>query len=166
MRSVRRFIVAFLALLTALLASCGPLRAAQEFDGRCVGVRDGDTIDVLHDGRSVRVRVWGVDAPEQGQAFGSTAKRFASDFAFGKVVTVEVKDVDRYGRRVARVKLDGRDFGLELVRAGLAWWYEAHAPRATELAEAQREARSARRGLWADPNPVPPSSWRGAHPRR
>ncbi len=166
MWSVRHRILSPLAVLITLVASCDPLRTNETFAGRCVGVGDGDTIDVLRTGRSVRVRVWGVDAPEQGQAFGGAARRFTSDFAFRKVVTVEVKDVDRYGRTVARVKLEGRDLGLELVREGLAWWYEAHAPRAHDLAAAEREARASRRGLWADPKPVPPSSWRRDHSQR
>jgi len=166
MSCVLRRTLPALAALVALVASCGLTPPEEQFSGRCVGVGDGDTIDVLVGGRSVRVRVWGVDAPEQGQPFGSAAKRFVSEFVFDKAVTVEVKEVDRYGRRVARVTLDGRDLGLELVRAGLAWWYETHAPRASDLADAQRDARAARRGLWADPDPVPPSSWRRRHPRR
>jgi endonuclease YncB( thermonuclease family) len=41
------------------------------------------------------------------------------------VVTVRVRDVDRYKRTVAEIILpDGRNLNRELVRAGLAWWYK------------------------------------------
>lgn len=48
---------------------------------------------------------------------------------------------------------------LELVKAGLAWWYAHYAKHDSRLADAEAEARKGRRGLWSDPNPVPP--WGG-----
>ena len=56
--------------------------------------------------------------------------------------------------------LDGRSINLELVEAGLAWWYEKYAPDDTPLAEAEAKARAEKRGLWADPDAVPPWKWR------
>ena len=47
-----------------------------------------------------------------------------------------------------------------LLRAGLAWWYRRFARDDTELARLEAEARDARQGLWASPNPVPPWEWR------
>ena len=72
-----------------------------------------------------------------------------------------VMDVDRYGRTVGEVILpDGRVLNHELVRAGLAWWYRRYAPDDKTLEQLERGARGANRGLWADPNPVPPWEWR------
>ena len=88
-----------------------------------MGVTDGDTISVMRDGRAVRVRLEGIDCPENGQDFSQSAKRFTSDMAFGKEATIEVRDVDRYGRLVARVQVGGEDVSLALVQAGLAWHY-------------------------------------------
>jgi endonuclease YncB( thermonuclease family) len=69
-----------------------------------------------------------------GQAFGSTAKKFTGDLAFGKTVSVRVRDVDRYHRMVAEITLpDGRVLNHELVRAGLAWWYRKYARTHAEL---------------------------------
>ena len=68
-----------------------------------MAVADGDTISVLRDGRSVRVRLEGIDCPEKGQDFSQRAKQFTSELTFGKEVSVDVRDVDRYGRLVARV---------------------------------------------------------------
>jgi micrococcal nuclease len=159
----RSTIAAFTFLL--LLAAAEPVLAA-EFQGKVVGVADGDTITVLRDRESVRVRLNGIDAPEQGQAFGNRAKQFTSSLAFGKVVTARVKDRDRYGRLVADVILpDGRNLNHELVRTGFAWWFRRYAPNDRMLADLEAEAPEARRGLWADPKPVAPWEWRATKRR-
>ncbi|MCE3954211.1 thermonuclease family protein, partial [Escherichia coli] len=46
-----------------------------------------------------------------------------------------------------------------MVQSGAAWVYE-HYNTDNDLATLQQEARSQKRGLWADPNPVPPWEWR------
>jgi endonuclease YncB( thermonuclease family) len=149
--------VAVLLLVTLLPR---PVRAATEFRGRVVGVADGDTITVLHDGRAEKIRLYGIDAPEKGQAFGERAKQFTSGLAFGQTVAVRVRDHDRYRRTVGEVTLpDGRSLNEELVRAGFAWWYRRYS-RDPRLAHLEQEARDAHRGLWADPHPVPPWDFR------
>lgn len=75
---------------------------------------------------------------------------------YGKTVTIEVEDKDRYGRTVGRVFADGVDVNLEMVRRGFAWWYRAYAKKDVALAKAEAEAKNAGRGLWADKTPVPP----------
>lgn len=49
-----------------------------------------------------------------------------------------------------------------MVQSGAAWVYE-HYNTDNALADLQQEARSQKRGLWADPNPVPPWEWRHKH---
>jgi endonuclease YncB( thermonuclease family) len=135
--------------------------ALADFSGKVVGVSDGDTITVLRERTPVKVRLYGIDCPESGQDFGSRAKLFTSELVFGKVVTVIPHDTDRYGRTVADVVLpDGRSLNQELVKAGLAWWYRKYAPNIGTLSQLEREARDAQRGLWSQPNPVPPWEWR------
>ena len=133
---------------------------AETFSGKVVGVVDGDTIDVLHAGRAERVRLIGIDCPEKRQAFGQRAKQATSDLAFGTVVTVAAPRRDRYGRLLGDVMLpDGTNLNRELVRRGMAWWYRKYSTdRRLEATEAA--ARQARRGLWADANPIPPWEWR------
>src|SRR5207245_4123938 len=108
-------------VLSLILLS--PTVAFADFSGRVVGISDGDTIKVLHNGRAEKIRLHGIDCPEKGQPFGTKAKQFTSEMAFGKTVTLHVTDMDRYGRTVADVILpDGRVLNRELVAAGLAWW--------------------------------------------
>jgi len=157
--------VAGVALLLAGLLP-RPTGAAPEFHGRVVGVADGDTITVLHDGRAEKIRLYGIDAPEKGQAFGQRAKEFTAELAFGITVTVRVRDHDRYGRTVAEVVLpDGQSLNQELVRAGYAWWYRRYS-KDPILARLEADAHDAHRGLWADPHPVPPWDWRRTPHRR
>ncbi len=126
-----------------------------------VGVSDGDTITVMHNGKGERIRLHGIDCPEKRQAFGNRAKQFTSTLVFGKTVTVQVMDRDRYGRTVGEVLLsDGRSLNRELVRAEFAWWYRRYAPDDETLDQLEHEARGTQRGLWADPHAVPPWEWR------
>ncbi len=146
----------------ALLAS---QTLAADFTGRVVGVADGDTITVLHNGKGERIRLHGIDCPEKRQAFGKRAKQLTSNLVFGKTVTVQAVDRDRYGRTVGVVLLpDGRSLNHELVRAGLAWMYRRYT-NDQSLSDLEEEARVARRGLCSDPHAVPPWDWRGLSKR-
>src|SRR5262245_60293189 len=135
-----------------------PLGAfAEQFTGKVVGISDGDTVSVLREGKVVKVRLHGVDTPEKAQAFGTQARKFTSDMVFQHDVTVIVQSTDRYGRLVGDVLLpDGRSLNQEVVRAGRDWLYRPYAPNGTTLAQLEAEARTAKRGLWADAHPVPP----------
>lgn len=151
----RHFKYAFLLLLLWPQFSI-----AASFTGKVVGVSDGDTIKVMRNGKAEKVRLSGIDSPEKKQAFGNKAKQFTSDLVFGKVVKVEVSDVDRYGRSVGEVFLpDGRSLNRELIKAGFAWWYSKYS-KDESLGELEKTARFARKGLWRDPRPVPPWEFR------
>lgn len=119
-------------------------------------VIDGDTIEVRDAAHGlVRIRLEGIDCPETGQAFGQVARNFTRQLAFDRAVIVTGANIDRYGRLIARVTSQGKDLSLELVTAGLAWHYTEYSSDPT-LAAAEKDARTAHRGLWVDPRPVPP----------
>jgi endonuclease YncB( thermonuclease family) len=133
--------------------------------GKVVSVADGHTVTILVDRTQRKIRLDAIDCPERRQPFGTRALQFTGEAVFGKQVTVRVEDRDRYGRYVGRVIYQGKDEegrpvsldpSAELVRAGFAWWYQKYAPNDKRLAKLETEARKAKRGLWSDPNPVPP----------
>jgi endonuclease YncB( thermonuclease family) len=160
-RSVRARFSAL--LLLALVCACQRGEAAE---GAVVRVRDGDSIVVLRGGVGIEVRLDGVDCPELAQAFGKRAKGFTSALVFGKGVRLVGKGKDRYDRELAEVFLpDGRSLNRELVSAGYAWWYRAHSTDRT-LGSLEQAARAARRGLWADSDPIPPWDFRAGNQRR
>jgi micrococcal nuclease len=137
---------------------------AEQFTGKVVGISDGDTLSVLREGKAVKVRLYGVDAPEKAQAFGTKARQFTADLAFQHEVTMVSHATDRYGRIVGEALLpDGRSLNQELVKAGMAWWYRQYAPNDTTFAQLEAEARAAKYGLWADTDPTPPWEWRKGH---
>jgi micrococcal nuclease len=151
-------------LLLALFLACllSPL-SAQAWQGKVVGVTDGDTITVLQEKNPIKVRLYGIDCPEKRQAFGTRAKQFTSDLVFGKMVDVETVDVDRYKRTVGIVRLpDGTVVNQEIIRAGYAWVYARYCKKSIclEWKRLEGEAATGRLGLWKDENPVPPWEWR------
>ena len=129
------------------------------FEGKVVGVKDGDTIQVLIDGQSQTIRLLDIDCPEKNQAFGQKAKKFTSDFCFGKNIKIETNGKDRYGRYLGTVHINGQNLNKALVKAGLAWHYK-HFSKDQEYAELENEARAKKVGLWIDPNPIAPWDFR------
>jgi len=132
------------------------------WQGKVVGVSDGDTMTVMHDGRGEKIRFYGVDCPESHQDFGQKAKKFTSSMVFGKVVDVEPVVTDRYGRTVGLVKIDGKYLSEEIIRAGLGWVYTKYCdkPFCSGWKKLEAQARQNKSGLWTMPNPVPPWEFR------
>jgi endonuclease YncB( thermonuclease family) len=156
-------VAAFFAALACLTAVAAE---PHTFTGKAVSVHDGDTLHVLDDAKHEHtIRLEGIDAPERKQAFGTVARDRLAEITKGKPVTVQAGKRDKYGRTVARINVEGQDVNQQMVAEGLAWHYTAYSDDAT-LAEAEREARAARRGLWADKAPVPPWEWRATEKER
>src|SRR4029078_6017936 len=96
------------------------------------------------------------------------SRQYLAQLVFKKTVTVYWYKTS-YKRLVGNVFVDGKDVGLELVRAGLAWHYKDYEHEQTDEARAQYaiaevRARSARLGLWQDRNALAP--WEYRHGRR
>lgn len=78
----------------------------------------------------------------------------------GKLVKVEVKDTDRYGRFIGIVSTDKiKDVNLEMIKAGMAWHY-SHYDNTPSYKLAQEQAKKGKKGLWLDPNPINPYEWK------
>ena len=149
-----------IGLITVALVGAYGFRGEQ-FDGVVVRIIDGDTIAMHGAPNEIIIRIWGVDSPEMDQPYGVGAKMAMGELCMGHMVHVEVKDVDRYKRRVGRVTLpDGRDLGEELVRQGAAWWARKYAPRDRQLKKFEATARAGEVGLWDHPPCIDPSIWR------
>ena len=90
---------ASLTILALWLFATSVVNAA-DYSGQVVRILDGDTIEVLHNQRPVRIRLSGIDCPEKGQAFGHKAKEAASALVFGKEVTLQTFGKDKYRRTI------------------------------------------------------------------
>lgn len=157
MRTVPNLIRSLALLLLSLLAASPALA---DIRGRVVSIQDGDTLTVVIDRRQVKVRLTDIDAPELRQPFGTRSRQSLSEMCFGKLASLDVRGEDRYHRSLAQVTCDGKDANTEQVRRGYAWTYVRFARRDSPLHALEQEAKTARRGLWADPAPVAPWDWR------
>lgn len=152
---MKRLAVILLVVLFPLICS------AQRFTARVVSISDGDTFTVVNkDNLQLKVRIFGIDAPEKKQAYGNKSKEFLSSIIFGKTITLDVQSKDRYGRFLAYVySPEGKDVSLLMIHEGMAWHFTKY--DSNEVYEAaQNLAKKAKRGLWADPSPIAPWDFR------
>lgn len=146
-----------LIFLALLLACSGNAHA--DFNGKVIKVADGDTVTVLKGKQQMRVRLASIDAPEKNQPYGTRSRQHLSDLVFGKTLRVEEQGRDRYGRTIGVLHLQGADINRAMVSAGMAWAYTDYLnDRLMPLYELR--ARMARRGLWADNDPMAPWQFR------
>jgi micrococcal nuclease len=138
-----------------------PILSYTQTTAKVVGIKDGDTIVVLlNDKTQQTLRLAEVDCPESGQAFGKNAKQFTSDAVFGKEITFEETDQDRWGRTIAKVYYDDNLYlSAEIIKAGMGWWYYRYSDDES-LGELESEAKENKRGLWKDPHAIAPWEFR------
>lgn len=138
------------------------LALAQGFLMGRASVVDGDTLEI----QGVRIRLWGIDAPEGDQQChlqdrlwpcGRRAAFALADFIGQRTVRCERKDTDRYGRMVAVCWVGETELNRWLVAQGWALDYTRYSSGA--YLAAQEEARRNRRGIWQGEF-VPPWEYR------
>jgi micrococcal nuclease len=128
--------------------------------GKCVGITDGDTVTVLDsDNKQVKIRLEGIDAPENHQDFGSESRHRTGKLVFQKDVRIQRRGLDKYGRTLGHVFVDNLWVNLALVKEGMAWHYKKYSadPR---LADAEDVARKQRIGVWSRNDTIAPWNFR------
>ena len=137
-------------LLMLLLLSGGAL--ADDLVGQA-SVVDGGTLEI----HGIRIRLWGVDAPESSQLCrgvdslqyrsGAQAANSSLDaFIARRPVNCSPLSLDPYGRTVATCSIGGTDLGEWLVRKGLALDWRQYSKGRHD--GAQRDAEHGGRGIW------------------
>lgn len=127
--------------------------------GRVTAVADGDTVDLLVGSQTHRVRLGGIDAPESDQAHGTVARAALAWLCLGRTANLNVEDTDRYGRLVGQLRCQDEAVNARLVQQGHAWVSPAY-NRDPALPALEARAKHERLGLWAQPHPTPPWTWR------
>ena len=161
--SIMVWLVIFVVLAVVAHHMQPPTRTPGEPVTGSARVIDGDSLEVA----GVRVRMHGIDAPEREQdcrdangktySCGRASMRALMAAVAGRSVTCTPVQVDQYNRDVATCTVDDADLGEAMVRAGHALDYARHSRG--RYAAAEREARGARRGLWAGTFETP-ATWR------
>lgn len=170
------FRVSVLGLVSSVLMALGSVPASAgtpigNLEGIVVNVTDGDHLTVSNDGTEIDVRLYGIDAPiitklnknkpwlsKQGQPFAARAFMALANKVLHKQVRLEIMHIDRHGRAVAIVLVDGRTINHEMVAEGWAWACQKQCDR--EYVHAEEEARLKKLGLWVQNNPQPPWEFR------
>lgn len=149
------------ALLICLFLFISLPGMAQSITGKVVRIIDGDTYDLLTPEQTVmRIRMYGIDAPERSMPFYSKSKDYLASLCFSREVRMEMMTTDRNGRVVGKTFLpDGTEAGEQMILAGMAWHFTRYSSD-QNLHEAEQSARKERRGLWIDADPVAPWDWR------
>lgn len=106
---------------------------------------DGDTCRVRANGKAIKVRFSGIDAPELAQPAGRGAQRFTQNLLVGKTVDLKCEGKS-YKRTVCTVFLKGQDVNREIVQAG--WAFESPRFSHGAYADVEKSARALRLGLW------------------
>lgn len=166
-------IVSTLFLLSSVAIAKESIRT---IEGAVIKVSDGDTINIQDNlGTKVKVRLYGIDAPETeksnkntglvskpGQPYGEESYSALRSKLDHQRVRLDVMDIDKYKRLVCIVWLGDRNINNEMVSDGQAWAYRKYLdrPHASEYIDAEEQARGKRLGLWQQSNPQPPWEFR------
>ena len=165
-------IVFFKYIFTILLALYVTFVRA-DFTAKVQRVVDGDTIHVKDEaGKKFKVRLTGIDAPEQNQPYGLASTYHLRGLLLNKYVLLESKpkkgkpySVDKYKRVLAKIVLDGRDINLSQVLSGYAWHFKRYQKQQSSAdrelyTEAEINAKKNELGLWGEKKPIAPWKWR------
>jgi len=164
---MKTLLAAFALILLLAVDAC----AGRIVEGVVRAVYDGDTVLLAtRESSRLKVRLYGIDAPETakpgmpGQPFAAISKRTLMFKIMGRRVNAEIMDSDQYHRAVAIIRYNGRDINRDMVAEGMAWAYRQylHGPYVSEYGNAEDTARRHHKGLWRDPNPLPPWEFRHA----
>ena len=139
-------------LILLIITGCYELKS-QEVP--IIRVIDGDTYEVLLNGKKQPIRLMNVDAPELKQAFGAAVKDSLSHLLKNKTVEISALKLDLYGRLLVQINIQGKALDSLLVAKGWAWCYEKYNTNET-LPPLQIMAISKGKGLWYCHRPVPP----------
>ena len=133
---------------------------------QAVKVSDGDTLNVQKVengkfvGEIVKIRMFGIDAPEKTQDYGIESKQALEKLVNGKILEIEEKNRDRYGRTVAVVYVNGKNVNEEMVKNGNAWWYQEYDKKDTKMQAYQENAKKNKLGLFGKRGYVEPWNYR------
>ena len=131
--------------------------------GKVIGIKDGDTIEILFNGKPLKIRLAHIDCPEikGSQPFGRAAKEYVSDKCFGHMVNIQHKNEYHRNKRLIGevINQKGINVNKALVSVGLAWHYKKYSTD-VDYAKLEESARMQRIGVWSESAPVAPWEWR------
>ena len=149
--------IKIIALLLLLL----PIKEKlpKEFTAKVIGVKDGDTLEVLYQNKPIIIRLEHIDCPEKRQDFGTKAKQFVSDKIFSKKVKIINKGKWHWHRLIAEVYYKKENINQSLVKNGLAMHYKKYS-KDEVYNTIEKIAKKNKVGMWSLPNVIAPWDFR------
>ncbi len=146
-------------------------QTTQVFEANVHRILDGDTVDVRTRRAILRIRLQGIDCPEEDQPWGDIATAGLIKMIGGRKIRLETRGHDKHGRDLGTIFVqdsDSREWvnvNARMVMLGHAWVYRQYCDelprqRAGELFRMERWARSRKVGLWGTHDPIAPWQWR------
>lgn len=129
-------------------------------EAQVTSVLDGDTFEAIVGGETERIRLIGLDAPENGECSASEALAALQGLLGGRVwLFSDQSDRDQYGRLLRYVRSNDVFVNEELIRQGMAIarTYPPDDLHQGDFELAQSDAESSERGLW-DPAACGPAT--------
>jgi micrococcal nuclease len=130
----------------------------QEYSGSVLWVIDGDTFVFQTEVGNLKVRMYGIDAPEKNQEFGLESKKFMEKYLH-KTGSLKKTGVDKYGRTLGILFIKNVNINLESIKKGCAWHYKYYCSN-KDFEQAQKKAMNQKIDLWKYNNPTPPWDYR------
>ena len=125
-----------------------------------VRVYDGDTLNLDVQGKTVRIRLYGIDAPESGQDGNVAATRFLRRLVLKHPVEVKILQTDRLNQAFAVVIREGKESSVNaaMVANGYAWGNpeQCRTEECPRWKKIESQARMLKLGIWSDYDVVPP----------
>lgn len=147
--------VFFILILTGVFLLMPHFVESAILYGKCIQVEEGDIIKILVNRKILLIRLESIDCPEKGQTFEKEAIEWMKTIALKKKVRVEVLSFEGERLIVGRVFVGDQDLSMELVKAGLAWYYKGHGGD-RYISKAQKKAKKKKIGIWSQKKPIPP----------
>ena len=131
------------------------------YDLKVEKVIDGDTVHASLEGKTYKLRLTEIDAPERDQPFGRQSKVFLRELLKDGEFDADISGKDQYGRYLARLYDNGVDINRKMVNEGMAWVYDFYVTDKT-FYKNQQSAQKEKKGIWSKRFPAPPWEWRRA----
>jgi len=131
---------------------------SQQYTGSIIRVIDGDTFAFQTAEGSFVIRMYGIDAPERDQTYSRESADFMKQY-LNKEAIIKASGVDKFGRTLAVLFIDGQDINLFSIKNGCAWHFKRYSSD-QQYADTESYARKNKIGLWKVDNPIPPWEWR------
>jgi hypothetical protein len=149
-----------LLIFSLLLFVAPSLSAETILSGKVVKIVDGDTFDLLINGKTTcRIRLKDIDSPEKGQDYYTVCKQALADYIFNQQVSVSFEKRDRNQRIIGTVYNGQVNVNLIMVQEGYAWHYKKYSSDIL-FSKAEEQAKNVKRGLWQQPKPMAPWDFR------